>query len=155
MTTIPFCKFQGFGNDYIVIEKPGLAGVSALTEFAKDICDRHRGAGADGISVLEKLDGESADYFCEIVNPDGSIAGFSGNGTRCAVSYVYYKGLWSAEKLRLKTRSGVKNYRLIKRSRPAITFSKLRSASRDFRPPRYHSRAPSRLNRSSIAKLWW
>jgi diaminopimelate epimerase len=113
MTSIPFCKFHGFGNDYIVIEKVHVPVGTDLQELARAICHRHTGAGADGIAVLEPLHGEDADYFCEIVNPDGSIAGFSGNGTRCAVSFLYYKHLWTDKNLRLRTRSGVKNYRLI------------------------------------------
>ena len=112
MTSIPFSKFHGFGNDYIVVEKQYLAGQS-IGEFARAICDRHIGAGSDGIAVLEKLHGGHADYFCEIVNPDGSIAGFSGNGTRCAVSYLYRKRLWERPSLRLDTKSGVKNYTLL------------------------------------------
>lgn len=114
MTSIPFCKFHGFGNDYIVIEKREIPDTVAIAELARAICHRHTGAGSDGIAVLEKLDGERpADYFCEIVNPDGSVAGFSGNGTRCAVAYLYYRKLWSEPALRLETRSGVKNYSLI------------------------------------------
>ncbi len=117
MTAIPFCKFHGFGNDYIVIEKRQLTGVD-LPELAVAMCHRHTGVGSDGIAVLEKLDGAEADFFCEIVNPDGSIAGFSGNGTRCAVSYAHFKALWSVPNLRLKTRSGVKNFRLIEAPSP-------------------------------------
>lgn len=111
---IPFTKFHGFGNDYIVVQKEDVKRID-LSAFSKAICDRHRGAGSDGIAILEKRDGIAADYFCEIVNPDGSVAGFSGNGTRCAVSYLYHKGLWSAPSLRLETRSGVKNYTLLER----------------------------------------
>lgn len=113
MISIPFCKFHGFGNDYIVIEKENVPANADLPKLARAICHRHTGAGADGIAVLESLHGEDADYFCEIINPDGSIAGFSGNGTRCAVSYLYYRNLWKEENLRLRTRSGVKNFRLI------------------------------------------
>ena len=113
MNSIKFCKFHGFGNDYIVLEKEQIPDDSDLPQLARAICHCHTGAGADGIAVLQKMHGENADYFCEIVNPDGSIAGFSGNGTRCAVSYLYYKRLWTDENLRLRTRSGVKNYRLI------------------------------------------
>ncbi|NOT46470.1 MAG: diaminopimelate epimerase, partial [Acidobacteria bacterium] len=113
MTAIPFCKFHGFGNDYIVIEKASIPTEVDLPAFAKAICHRHTGAGADGIAVINPLDAEDADFFCEIVNPDGSIAGFSGNGTRCAVSYIYFKNLWSEPGLKLGTRSGIKNYRLI------------------------------------------
>ncbi len=112
MNAINFCKFHGFGNDYIVIEKENVPVDADLPEFARAICHRHTGAGADGIAVLDELHNEDADYFCEIVNPDGSMAGFSGNGTRCAVSYLYYRNLWKDENLRLLTRSGIKNYRL-------------------------------------------
>ena len=115
MTPVPFCKFHGFGNDYIVIEKAAIQEAISLSELARSICHRHTGAGADGIAVIEKLDGERVDYLCEIVNPDGSIAGFSGNGTRCAVAYLYYKKLWSRPDLKLETRSGIKNYTLIER----------------------------------------
>ena len=115
MTAIPFCKFHGFGNDYIVIEADAIGDATPLDELARKICHRNMGAGSDGIAVLEKLDGISADYGCEIVNPDGSIAEFSGNGTRCAVAYLHYKNRWSADDLRLRTRSGVKNYYLLKR----------------------------------------
>ena len=115
MTPIKFCKFHGFGNDYIVIERTSLESDALISEIARGICHRHVGPGADGIAVLEKLDGERADYLCEIVNPDGSVAGFSGNGTRCAVAYLYYKKLWSQPTLRLETKSGVKNYTLIER----------------------------------------
>ena len=112
---IPFCKFHGFGNDYIVIEREAIMGAVTMTDLAVNICHRNTGAGSDGIAVLEKLDGTIADYHCEIVNPDGSIAEFSGNGTRCAVAYLHYKGLWTDDDLRLRTRSGIKNYHLIER----------------------------------------
>jgi diaminopimelate epimerase len=115
MTPIPFCKFHGFGNDYILIEKSTIEDDLSLDEIARSICHRHTGAGSDGIAVIEKLSGESADYHCEIINPDGSVAGFSGNGTRCAVAYLYYKKLWSRPDMRLQTRSGIKNYTLIER----------------------------------------
>lgn len=110
-----FCKFHGFGNDYIVIERKAIGDHVSLSDLAIAICRRNTGVGGDGIAVLEKLDGADADYFCEIVNPDGSVAGFSGNGTRCAVAYLYYKNIWTEPKLRLETRSGIKTYALIER----------------------------------------
>ena len=115
MTPIPFCKFHGFGNDYIVIELDTVPADASLDDLAVAICHRNTGAGADGIAVLQRLDGTRADYYCEIVNPDGSTAGFSGNGTRCAVAYLHYKGLWDDPDLRLETRSGIKSYDLIER----------------------------------------
>ncbi len=116
--SIPFCKFHGFGNDYIVIERDRIPTELDQVDLALGICQRHTGVGSDGIAIVERIDGSDADFFCEIVNPDGSVAGFSGNGTRCAVSYIYYKDLWQEPKLRLKTRSGVKRFRLIEERSP-------------------------------------
>lgn len=115
MNSINFCKFHAFGNDYIVVEKQHLTGIGSPPDFARTICNRHTGVGSDGIAVLEQLDGEEADYHCEIINPDGSVAGFSGNGTRCAVAYLFYRNLWAYPGLRLRTRSGIKIYTLIER----------------------------------------
>jgi len=117
-----FIKFHGFGNDYIVIEQKDLiqvapsAEAAKLGEFAKRICNRHYGAGSDGIAVISPAENDRADFHVRIFNPDGSEAALSGNGTRCAASYLYYQKLWSAEQLRLSTRSGVKLYTLLEHS---------------------------------------
>ena len=117
-----FTKFHGFGNDYLVFEAAQLADVADLGNFAQRICDRHYGAGGDGIAVLSGppalADGHKtdADFNVRIFNPDGSEAGMSGNGTRCAAAYLHYHGLWSEEHLRLDTRNGVKRYQLLERT---------------------------------------
>ena len=110
-----FIKFHGFGNDYLVFEAEQVAGVSSLNEFVRSICDRHYGAGADGITVVSRSEDDGADFTVRIFNADGSEAGLSGNGTRCTVAYLYYRGLWSKDELRLRTRTGVKRYRLRER----------------------------------------
>jgi diaminopimelate epimerase len=118
-----FLKFHGFGNDYIVIEQKELvhlapaAEATKLGEFARRICNRHYGAGADGIAVISPVETQSADFHVRIFNPDGSEAGLSGNGTRCAVAYLYYMRLWTRKELRLSTRTGLKKY--ILRGQPA------------------------------------
>ena len=110
-----FLKFHGFGNDYIVIESKhlALAGISATAElgqFARRICNHHYGAGGDGIAVVSPSEVQGADFHVRIFNPDSSEASLSGNGTRCAAAYLYYKELWSAAELRLSTRAGIKLY---------------------------------------------
>ncbi|MDT4952564.1 MAG: diaminopimelate epimerase [Acidobacteriota bacterium] len=110
-----FIKFHGFGNDYLIFEAEKLASVISLNDFARSISDRHYGAGADGITVVRPSEKEDADFVVRIFNADGSEAGLSGNGTRCTVAYLYYRGLWSHDELRLKTKSGVKLYRLRER----------------------------------------
>jgi diaminopimelate epimerase len=107
-----FIKFHGFGNDYLVFEDEEVANVSDLGDFARRVCDRHFGAGADGITVVSRLQFADADFDVRIFNPDGSEAGLSGNGTRCTASYLHYRDLWDRPNLRLRTRTGIKNYRL-------------------------------------------
>ena len=122
MSDIRFCKFHGFGNDYIVIERAHVKGTATLPDLAVGMCHRNTGVGSDGIAFLEKLDGDIADYACQIVNPDGTYASFSGNGTRCAVAYLYHNDLWTEDTLRLKTRSGVKIYKLLDRKGREFEF---------------------------------
>ncbi len=107
---LQFTKLHGLGNDYLVIEAEQLSGISDLGDFARRICNRHYGAGGDGIAIIAKSDTDAADFNCRIFNPDGSEAGLSGNGTRCAVAYLYYKGIWTKDELRLSTRTGLKRY---------------------------------------------
>ena len=113
-----FTKFHGLGNDYLVIETEQLARVDDLGEFARRICNRHYGAGGDGIAIVGKSESSDADFTCRIFNPDGSEAGLSGNGTRCAVAYLHYIGWWGKEELRLSTRTGIKRYFLRERLGP-------------------------------------
>jgi diaminopimelate epimerase len=121
-----FIKFQGYGNDYLVFEASELKGVGLTPgfervgagepfyEFVRRVCDRHYGAGSDGVAVVEPLEGD-ADFRLRIFNPDGGEAAMSGNGSRCAAAYLHYAGLCSAEELRFSTRAGVKRYRLRER----------------------------------------
>jgi diaminopimelate epimerase len=125
-----FVKFHGYGNDYLVFEggELGAAGWresfnferfatdEAFPDFVRRICDRHFGAGSDGVAVVERLaEGGAADFRLRIFNPDGGEAAMSGNGSRCAASYLHFEGLWSAEELRFETRAGVKRYVLRER----------------------------------------
>jgi diaminopimelate epimerase len=128
---IDFCKFEGFGNDYLVIAAEELRAID-IGEFARKICDRENGVvtggsiGSDGLAVWEKLESApentqkntAADFSVRIINPDGSEAGFSGNGTRCAVAYFYYKKLWAGPSVKLSTLSGIKKYMLLEETSP-------------------------------------
>ncbi|MCS6873380.1 MAG: diaminopimelate epimerase [Pyrinomonadaceae bacterium] len=119
MQRIKLCKFQGCGNDYLVFLRKDLP--KEINDFAITVCNRHFGVGSDGIAVLEPTT-EGADYRCLIFNPDGSQAAFSGNGTRCAAAYLYFKNLWKRKELKLETLSGIKTYKLLKKEGKVFWF---------------------------------
>jgi diaminopimelate epimerase len=82
---IPFEKWHGLGNDYLVIERGALEEPLA-PPLARRLCDYHFGVGSDGI--LEILSAEAARAEVVIWNPDGSTAELSGNGTRIAACWL-------------------------------------------------------------------
>ena len=142
-----FTKFHGLGNDYLVLESKDLSEVSDLGEFAKRICNRHYGAGSDGIAIVDEATNSEADFTVRIFNPDGSEAGLSGNGTRCAAAYLYYYGRWNADELVLSTRTGLKRYfpRMQDRSGKYIFESELGQPKLD--PPSIPMRVEGPLER--------
>lgn len=105
-----FAKLHGYGNDYVVLEENGLSAGADFPSFVRRICDRHYGAGSDGVALLGRVEASRGDYEVRIFNPDGSEAAMSGNGSRCAAAYLYDGGLWDQSTLRLATRAGTKTY---------------------------------------------
>ncbi len=87
---VKFYKFQATGNDFIMFNGFG-EGVNLTLEQIRFLCDRHFGVGSDGLIILRPH--QDSDFFMEFYNPDGSIASFCGNGSRCAVLFAYYQGL--------------------------------------------------------------
>jgi diaminopimelate epimerase len=78
MTTLTLTKHHGLGNDFLVVFHPN---VEDLSQLARELCDRRRGIGADGLLVAESADGYAARMT--LFNADGSRAEMSGNGIRC------------------------------------------------------------------------
>ncbi|MGQ9546626.1 MAG: diaminopimelate epimerase [Dehalococcoidia bacterium] len=91
-----FCKLQAAGNDFVLVDSLTEPRECDWQELARLICDRHFGAGADGLIVVENS--VMADAKMRIFNPDGSEAEVSGNGLRCFAKYVIEKGLIGAVK---------------------------------------------------------
>ena len=78
MRQLTLTKHHGLGNDFLVTFHPGVAELPAL---ARQLCDRRRGIGADGLLVGETAEGYAAQMV--LYNADGSRAEMSGNGIRC------------------------------------------------------------------------
>ena len=86
-----FTKYHGLGNDYLVIEPGDFSNPPDPAQIRK-VCDRHYGAGSDGI-LLGPQPSEKADFGLRIYNPDGSMAEKSGNGLRIFSRYLWDQGL--------------------------------------------------------------
>ena len=84
---IEFSKYQGLGNDFILIDNRHQSNPVITPPQAVKLCDRHFGIGADG--VIFALPGENgADYTMRIFNSDGSEPEMCGNGIRCLAKFI-------------------------------------------------------------------
>ena len=91
---INFIKYQGTGNDFIMVDNmDGLYNNLTIKEIAF-LCDRKKGIGADGLIKLSSHD--EFDFEVEYFNADGSQS-FCGNGARCSVAFAKELGLIESE----------------------------------------------------------
>jgi len=85
MLHLPFFKYQGAGNDFIIIDNRDKS-VFLSTEQIRNMCDRHFGIGADGLMLLELCD--EADFKMVYYNADGNESTMCGNGGRCIAAFA-------------------------------------------------------------------
>jgi diaminopimelate epimerase len=85
--SIEFTKYQGLGNDFILVDNRHQTNPCLTPDQAVKLCDRHFGIGADG--VIFTLPGqEGNDYTMRIFNSDGSEPEMCGNGIRCLGRFI-------------------------------------------------------------------
>lgn len=82
---LTFYKYQGTGNDFIMIDNRTKSFPKQNTDIISQLCDRNFGIGADGIILIEN--DETLDFKMIYFNADGSQT-FCGNGGRCAVAFA-------------------------------------------------------------------
>jgi diaminopimelate epimerase len=143
---IPFTKFHGIGNDFIVVfaaelgvgrPNPRSRAERLLPSLTRSICDRHTGIGADGLLVMLAPRLATNDARIRIFNANGSEAEMSGNGIRCAAAYLVRNAgqhlafVSPAEAinrarrlqvLRIETAAGVKSLTTLKAANGTWTF---------------------------------
>jgi diaminopimelate epimerase len=90
-----FYKYQGTGNDFVILDNRQNTFPKNDTKFINYICDRRFGIGADGLMLLENEPGY--DFKMVYYNSDGNESTMCGNGGRCLVAFSKKIGIIDKE----------------------------------------------------------
>ena len=88
---ITFYKYQGTGNDFVILDNREQQVPQLNTKQIHKLCDRRFGIGADGLMLLGKKEGY--DFEMIYYNADGNESSMCGNGGRCLVKFAYKMGI--------------------------------------------------------------
>lgn len=105
-----FIKYQGTGNDFIIVDNRNGIADDIEINVISDLCDRKFGIGADGFILIEKH--TSYDFQMKYFNADGSRS-FCGNGSRCAVHFANTLGMCQNEEITFEAIDGKHYARIV------------------------------------------
>jgi diaminopimelate epimerase len=130
MSGIVLVKAHGFGNDFLLVDAAALRPGTDRPAFARAVCDRHRGIGADGLIVYREEDGGAT---FDLLNADGSHSELSGNGVRCLAAWLLSRSPTHATQIDIVTEAGVKRLDLLERRGTRYTFRAAMGRPADIR----------------------
>lgn len=126
-----FFKGHGLGNDYIALE-PAQLTFKLTARTIRTICDRHWGAGSDGILAL--VPSKKADFGLRIFNPDGSEAEKSGNGLRIFGCFLYATKRTKRRSFSVETKGGLVHVELALDRNGQVNGATVDMGRASFRP---------------------
>ena len=88
---IIFNKYHANGNDFILVMDDVFPEKFRVPKIINRLCHRRFGIGADGLFIISSS--KKYDFFLNYYNADGSWETLCGNGSRCAVHFMYKRGL--------------------------------------------------------------
>jgi len=88
---INFFKYQGTGNDFIILDNRSGTFSKLTSDQIRKLCDRRFGVGADGLMMLNEKQGY--DFEMGYYNADGKAGTMCGNGGRCMVKFIFDLGI--------------------------------------------------------------
>ena len=92
MTSVAFAKYEGLGNDFLVLDAEAWPAAAVTPDLARRLCDRHRGVGGDGILWVDRTALAQGHVRLVILNADGSRPEMCGNGVRCVAAWLVDRG---------------------------------------------------------------
>jgi diaminopimelate epimerase len=87
--TINFYKYQGTGNDFVIVDDRKNQFPDSDVQLIKTIAHRRFGVGCDGFMLIRSSPDPTYDFELKYFNSDGKIGSLCGNGSRCAVKFAY------------------------------------------------------------------
>jgi len=114
---VPFAKYHGLGNDFVLIDERAMAAPMTPSR-AREICARHTGVGADGVLLARLDESRSGSPWQMIVfNADGSRPEMCGNGIRCFALWLHDEGLVDDHVVDIETDAGLRRCEIDVRTR--------------------------------------